>query len=211
MGGRKILQGVSAEFEDGVMTVLIGPSGTGKTTLLNLLAGYLSPSSGSILVNGMPPDPSLVAWIPQGVNALGRRTLTENVMIAPLSEGVVRASARELATHQLERVGLGGREESTASELSGGELQRLAIARALASRKPLLLADEPTANLDSETAGGIIALLHSLRCERTLVVATHDPELMRASERVVSTKAWAKSGAGAEPLAQRGKASQRIG
>lgn len=187
-GDRRILHGICATFESGILTALTGPSGTGKTTLLGVIAGFILPSEGKVTVGGVAPLPEFVVWVPQGANALSARTLLDNVRLAPLSDGLPLSAAEKVASAQLEMVGLGGRESALARELSGGELQRLALARALASSRPLLLADEPTANLDSETSKGIIELLRSIRAERTMIIATHDPELVSAADRVVDLR-----------------------
>lgn len=188
--GLLVLEGVTEEIHDGELTVLTGPSGTGKTSLMGVIAGVIPAASGTVNVNGQAPSPEQVVWVPQGANALPARTVIDNVMIAPLSDGFEEVSAAERAMTALEQVGLAGRAHTQAWKLSGGQLQRLALARALASMRPLLLADEPTANLDAGTAREMIALLRTLRFTQTLMVATHDPALMLAADRVIDLRRY---------------------
>lgn len=188
LGERQVLSNISVTFPAHTFTVLTGPSGTGKTTLLGAIGGVVMPDSGNIRIHGEAPSPQMSAWVPQGANSLPNRTLIDNVMIAPLSNGCDREHAYHMAQHYLARVGLSDREHSVARELSGGELQRLSLARALSSNQPVLLADEPTANLDHLTALSIIALLQAAPKDRVIVVATHDPELIAAAELVVDLR-----------------------
>lgn len=184
-GEKQVLENITVNIQDNLLTVLIGPSGSGKTTLLSIIAGEITPQTGTATINGMPVSPHRTVWIPQGANSLPARTLLDNVLIAPLASGTERAKARQIAFTALESVGLKQRHNSLARELSGGELQRLAIARALASQKEVLLADEPTANLDTKNANEIIALLKNIRYEKTLLVATHDPAVLQAADIIL--------------------------
>jgi ABC-type lipoprotein export system ATPase subunit len=183
-----VLRHISCEFEPGKLTALVGPSGSGKTTLLEVISGLLLPWSGTVRVEGDSAGLSPVVWVPQGANALGARSILDNVRLAPLSDGLSSAQATETASRMINYVGLGDRESSLARELSGGELQRLAFARAIASRRRVILADEPTANLDAANTEEIVCLLHRLRSDRTMIVATHDPNLVSAADSVVDLR-----------------------
>jgi putative ABC transport system ATP-binding protein len=186
-GRRTVFDGLDAQFADGHVTALIGPSGSGKSSLLAAMAGYQRLAGGTIV--GIDADgrevtmgPSMVAWVPQGLNALGARTATENVMIGPLAEGADRASAHRRAVDALGAVGLSHLGTALARTLSGGELQRVSFARALAADKPVIFADEPSSSLDASNTARIAELLHALRARATIVVATHDPLLIEAAE-----------------------------
>jgi putative ABC transport system ATP-binding protein len=192
-GGRQVFSGFSAVFEPGMVTALVGPSGSGKSSILAALCGYQKLSVGTIILTESTgqqhgPDPSLVAWVPQGSNALRARTAVDNVCVAPLSEGRSLDQARQLAREALEVVGLGHAAEQRARTLSGGELQRMSFARALASDRPLLFADEPSASLDEDNTVIIAKLLTKLNVSATIIVATHDPILIAAADSVVSLR-----------------------
>lgn len=188
--GRVVFEGFSAKFNSRRVTALVGPSGSGKSSLLSAMAGYQQLDGGSILWNdptdtSSEPDPTCVAWIPQGANALGTRTALDNVMLGPLSEGMSLEEARSIATLALSDVGLGQAIGERARNLSGGELQRVCFARAIASRKPLIFADEPSSSLDAANTERLAELLHDLRSRATIIVATHDPLLISAAEHEV--------------------------
>lgn len=190
-GSFTVFSGFSAEFEAGRVTALVGPSGSGKSSLLAAIAGYVRLKSGTIELdreNGAGPEqPSAdnIAWVPQGSNSLARRTVLDNVLIAPLSAGLSMNDAEEAATDALEQVGLADRLDEQARRLSGGELQRVAIARALASGKALILADEPSANLDARNTNEVAAILDRLVSRSTIIVATHDPILVAAAHTAI--------------------------
>ena len=189
-GDRRVLERVSARFETATVTALVGPSGSGKSTLLAVMAGYQRLDAGSVSFvdrNSMrhQPNPALVAWVPQGANALGTRTVLDNVMIAPLSEGAGLDAAQATAEAALAAVGLLELAEARTRTLSGGELQRVSFARALATSKPLIFADEPSASLDAANTEVLADLLSKLRSRATLIVATHDPILIDAAEVIV--------------------------
>jgi ABC-type lipoprotein export system ATPase subunit len=133
----------------------------------------------------LPPTPSLIAWVPQGLNALARRTVLDNVLIAPLSTGAGITQARSRALEAIETVGLTHKLSEQARRLSGGELQRVGLARALASGKGIIFADEPSANLDAANTENIAELLDRLTSRATIVVATHDPVLVSAARSAV--------------------------
>ena len=187
-GDVHVLTDLSASFAPGRVTALVGPSGSGKSTLLAAIAGFLAPTRGRIVLRPVPgadghePRASLVGWVSQGANALGSRTVHDNVMLGALGDGVGLSDAVRLADDALAQVGLTHRARAAARTLSGGELQRTAFARALASRRPLVLADEPTSSLDAVATGTIIDLLRGLRSEATVIVATHDPALIEAAQ-----------------------------
>ena len=191
-----ILHDVSFSVSAGEAVAIVGASGSGKSTLLGLLAGLDTPTSGSVTISGedlfaLDEDgraalrARLVGFVFQSFNLLPAMTALENVML-PLElagESGAAAAARAL----LDRVGLGARLGHYPKQLSGGEQQRVAIARAFATRPALLLADEPTGNLDAATGAGIIDLMFELNRERgtTLVLVTHDLELSQRCGRAL--------------------------
>lgn len=189
-GDFTVFSGFSAQFDEAQVTALVGPSGSGKSSLLAAIAGYQPLAAGTITLHtpdGAPrgPSPDVVAWVPQGSNALGRRTVLDNVLIAALAAGLPRDEAEDIAVDALAQVGLADRVAEQARRLSGGELQRVAVARALASGKELILADEPSANLDAANTDELAATLHRLVTRATIIVATHDPILVSAAHTAV--------------------------
>ncbi|MFG6445931.1 ATP-binding cassette domain-containing protein [Microbacterium sp. P07] len=196
-GSFTVFRHFSACFEAGQVTALVGPSGSGKSSLLAAMAGYVALDQGAIEVQdrgiSRAPHADLVAWVPQGSNALARRSVLDNVLIAALSAGSTMAEATDVAEDALTQVGLADRSEEQARRLSGGELQRVAIARALASGKGLILADEPSANLDARNTEEVAGILNRLISRATIVVATHDPILVGASHAAVHLRSEAAS------------------
>jgi putative ABC transport system ATP-binding protein len=197
-GGRllTILDGIALDVEAGEVCAITGPSGSGKSTLLGLLAGLDRPTAGSIVVAGaelMRLDQDGLArfrretlgYVFQSFHLIPTLTAAENVAVPLEIAGVPDALAR--ARELLDEVGLASRTHHYPAELSGGEQQRAAVARAVALRPKLLLADEPTGNLDSATGAQIIELLAALNRERgsTLIFVTHDEALARHARRVV--------------------------
>jgi ABC-type lipoprotein export system ATPase subunit len=196
------LCGVSLEVRRGERVALLGKSGSGKSTLLNLIGGLDRPSSGRISAGGrdlatMTGDElasyrlTTVGMIFQAYNLILSRTALENIELPMILAGREKKDRRAAARAALEAVGLGQRLTHRPSELSGGEHQRVAIARALVNRPEILLADEPTGNLDSATSAEIIALLVNeiSRAGTTLVMVTHDEELARnTADRIVFLK-----------------------
>ena len=191
-----ILNNVSFDVAKGEAVAVVGASGSGKSTLLGLLAGLDTPTSGSVHIAGedlfaLDEDgraalrARLVGFVFQSFNLLPAMTALENVML-PL-ELAGESGAAATAKALLERVGLGGRLTHYPKQLSGGEQQRVAIARAFATRPALLLADEPTGNLDEATGAAIIDLMFELNRERgtTLILVTHDMELSRRCGRAL--------------------------
>jgi putative ABC transport system ATP-binding protein len=192
----RALDGVSIAVDRGEFIGLLGPSGSGKSTLLNLIAGLDRATEGSLRVFGddlaqMSSDALSrhrqrnVGIIFQSFNLVSTMSAAENVALSMMFAGVARLERDRRVHELLEAMGLGGRERHRPPELSGGEQQRVAIARALANRPHLLLADEPTGNLDSRTSAEIMALLTELnqRDGKTIMMVTHDAGLARRYAR----------------------------
>jgi putative ABC transport system ATP-binding protein len=203
MGGGFVdaLQGVDLTIARGEFVALVGPSGSGKSTVLNLIGGLDQPTSGQIWINGTELSSSdeetltqhrrrHVGFVFQTFNLLPRLTAEENVALPLMFSGVSERERRERARALLERVGLGLRLSHRPTQLSGGEQQRVAIARALVGRPALLLADEPTGNLDTATGAEIMQLLRALNREQglTLLAVTHDPEVASFADRIVKLR-----------------------
>ena len=194
----EVLRGVDVEIARGDFVALRGASGTGKSTLLHLLGGLDTPNAGEIFFDGQNvshfSDRELthfrnrrVGFVFQAYHLLPELTALENVCLPARVARIGVSTAARRAEELLGRVGLQGRLDHKPSELSGGEQQRVAIARALINEPELLLADEPTGNLDSRTGGEIIELLKSLRPEKqmTLIIATHDAKVAASAPRVI--------------------------
>lgn len=206
-GGRTltVLDDVSFAVDDGETCAIVGPSGSGKTTLLGLCAGLDRPTSGEVELCGIDLGPldederaevrnRHVGFVFQTFRLLPTLTALENVMVPAELRG--SRDARGRASELLEQVGLGDRLEHYPSQLSGGERQRVAMARAFINRPRVLFADEPTGNLDTETAGQIEDLLFDLNetADTTLVLVTHDQELAGRTERVLQLRGGALVG-----------------
>ncbi|MDP9313195.1 MAG: ABC transporter ATP-binding protein [Chloroflexota bacterium] len=192
------LNGVDLEIQRGEFVALIGPSGSGKSTLLNLIGGLDRPTSGEIWIEdlelGKATDKRLVhyrrdriGFIFQSFNLLPTRSAAENVEVPLMLAGVGRRQRRERALQLLAQVGLAKRAGHKPNELSGGEMQRVAVARALANQPALLLADEPTGNLDSKTGKEILNLLRdTIQAQGlTMVLVTHDLNVASYADRIV--------------------------
>jgi putative ABC transport system ATP-binding protein len=186
----RALDGVSIDVSDGEFVALLGPSGSGKSTLLNLIAGLDRPSSGTLRIDcsdlGAMSSEGLtrhrrknVGIIFQSFNLVSTMTALENVTLAMMFDGVPKPEREQRGTQLLESMGLGGRQRHRPKELSGGEQQRVAISRALANKPRLLLADEPTGNLDSRTSREIMDVLKTLneREGKAVILVTHDANL----------------------------------
>jgi putative ABC transport system ATP-binding protein len=202
-GGRvhAVLQAIDLTIETGTTAAITGRSGSGKSTLLNLLGGIDHPDSGTIELDGLSigflREPARtefrranVGFIHQFFNLIPTLDAEENVRLALELNGVRGAAARRRSTAMLARVGLGDRLRSAVDTLSGGEQQRVAIARALVHEPKLVLADEPTGNLDEATAAEVAPLMQALVSERgaTLVMVTHDRTLAAAAHRVLELR-----------------------
>ena len=198
-GKRRVtaLEDVSLAVGRGEMVAIVGPSGSGKSTLLNLIGGLDRPSSGEVAIDGSLlsglSDDSLtrvrrdkIGFIFQFFNLLPTLSCVENVSLPLHLRGWARQKTQERSRELLELVGLGHRLEHLPEELSGGELQRVAIARALAVYPPILLADEPTGNLDTGTGKGILELFERLHAAgKTVVLVTHDPGIAARADRII--------------------------
>lgn len=195
---RTVLKEVSLRFEPGEFVVLLGHSGSGKSTLLNLISGIDQPSTGTIRINGQPITAldersrtllrrDAIGFVFQFFNLIPTLTVLENVTLPQELAGKSSQVARQSALTLLEQVGLGDRQDTFPDKLSGGQQQRVAIARALAHNPILMLADEPTGNLDEETGQRVLQLLLSLTrsANKTLIMATHNPEIARLADRVL--------------------------
>ncbi|MDG6224131.1 MAG: ABC transporter ATP-binding protein [Candidatus Thermoplasmatota archaeon] len=193
----KALDGVDLVIDRGKFVVVLGPSGSGKTTLLNVIGGIDTPDSGSVIIDGEDiaayPESRLsayrrdsVGWIFQFFNLIPSLTALENVALS-LDMAGDRKDMMERAREYLEHVGLKDRVDSFPSQLSGGEQQRVAIARALVKRPRIVLADEPTGNLDQETGMTIASLMRDIcsREKKTFIVVSHDPKISSLADVVI--------------------------
>ena len=191
----EILKGIDLSIPRGQFAAIMGPSGSGKSTLLGLLAGLDTPTSGQVILDGEDitnlgeDDMALlrgrkIGFVFQSYHLISTLTAEENVLL-PMELAGAEAGGRERARELLERVGLGGRSDHYPVQLSGGEQQRVALARAFALRPPILLADEPTGNLDSATGSAVLELLLALNREQgtTMVLVTHEQGLAESADR----------------------------
>jgi putative ABC transport system ATP-binding protein len=196
-GSVEALRGLSLRIPTGEFLAVMGPSGSGKTTLLNCLSGLDEIDGGSVVVDGLNIHKmsdakrsrhraQKMGFIFQSFNLIPVFTASENVELPLLLAGASPSEARKRAEETLDRVGLEPRKNHRPNELSGGEQQRVTIARALAGNPSIVWADEPTGNLDTETAGSIMELLRDLNSEGlTLVLVTHDPAIGATSNRLI--------------------------
>ena len=196
----RALDGVSFSIETGDVVAILGPSGSGKSTLMNLLGCLDRPTSGEYLLDGAQVDQmnddqlavirnQKVGFVFQSFNLLPRQTAIENVELPMRYAGVIK-NRREAAIAALESVGLGDRIHHRPPEMSGGQQQRVAIARALVNNPAILMADEPTGNLDSRAGNEIMDLLLNLNRDHgtTLIIVTHDPDVAAHTHRVIRLK-----------------------
>jgi putative ABC transport system ATP-binding protein len=196
-----VLRGISLEVGRGEVVSLEGPSGSGKTTLLSILGCILTPTSGEVMVDGELVDPRRpdrlpairrrsIGFVFQQFNLFPALTARENVEYALNIKGHRGREARRAAERALADVGLDDRRDFLPRDLSGGQKQRVAIARALAGEPQVLLADEPTANLDSQVGAQVLELFRDLakRDRRALLVVTHDPKVRAVADRVVQIR-----------------------
>lgn len=190
---------VSLEFREAEFTAIVGPSGSGKTTLLNMIGGLDKPSSGKIFIDGT--DLSLlkssqlidfrlknIGFVFQAYNLIPVLTAKENVEFIMSLQKWSRKDREERTFELLKAVGLADRADSRPSKLSGGQQQRIAVARALASKPKFVLADEPTANLDSKSATTLLEIMEKLNHEEkiTFIFSTHDPRVMKMAHRIIT-------------------------
>ncbi len=202
-GGRehRVLDHADAQFADGEVVAVIGRSGSGKSTLLNLISGIDRPDSGTVSIDGLDvtalTEPHLtlfrrkhIGFVYQFFNLVPTLDVEENVRLVLELMVCGERRARERSAAMLKEVGLGDRAHSLVDTLSGGEQQRVAIARALVHQPPVLLADEPTGNLDEETSRQVLPVLMSLARQRgaTLLIVTHDAALARTADRVLELR-----------------------
>jgi len=192
------LQGINLEIPHGEYLSVMGPSGSGKTTLFNMIGGIDRPTKGDIFIDGVDlskiPSKAMawlrcrkIGYIFQTFNLIPVLTAMENVALPMTFLGVPKAERQQRAAELLTVVGLGDRLDHRPTELSGGQQQRVAIARSLANNPAIILADEPTGNLDLNTGFAIVQLLYRLKAERgtTIICATHDLKMIDISDRVV--------------------------
>ena len=197
----EVLKGIDLEIRPGELVAMMGPSGCGKSTLLNIIGGLLEADSGSISLDEFSygtKSPSRVVdvrrsgvgWIFQDFHLIDRLSALDNVVFALELSGVPTAQAEEQAWEALDKVGLSDRMEFIPDQLSGGQRQRVAIARAIAGSRPLLLADEPTGNLDVKSGQEIIDLFKQLCVEdgMSVLMVTHDPNLASMADRMLLLK-----------------------
>jgi len=195
------VRGVSLDIHRGELVAIMGPSGSGKSTLMHILGALDRADRGQYWLDGVEISGlskrqlasirnEKLGFVFQSFNLLSRTTVLDNVALPLTYAGVTRRNRRRRATEMLERVGLGDRARHHTNQLSGGQQQRVAIARGLVTKPILLLADEPTGNLDSRTGNEIMALLQQLNEDDglTIVLVTHEPEISRFARRVISVR-----------------------
>lgn len=193
------VNGVNLAFEKGEFAAIVGPSGSGKTTLLNMIGGLDQPTSGEIIVNDtnigeLKPSNLIdfrmynIGFVFQAYNLIPVLTAKENVEFIMHLQGRPKKERDERAKELLEAVGLGDRMDSRPSKMSGGQQQRVAVARALASKPKFVLADEPTANLDSKSTETLLDIMEKLNKEEqvTFIFSTHDQRVVRKARRVIT-------------------------
>ncbi len=188
-----VLHDVSLTVEPGERVALMGPSGRGKSTLLSVAGLLLKPQAGTVTIDERPRTVSdassllghTISWVLQTVSLLPRRSVLDNAALPLLAKGVTRRVAHDTASVKLAEVGLAGYEARQARTLSGGEAQRVGVARALVTNPSILLADEPTANLDQRTAQIVGEALFQSARGTSLLVTTHDEEIAQLADRIV--------------------------
>jgi putative ABC transport system ATP-binding protein len=192
-----VLKGIDLSIEEGEYVAIMGMSGSGKSTLMNILGGLDRPTSGHYVLEGrnisrLPQDDlayirnQRIGFVFQQFNLLARSTALENVMLPMVYANVPRPKRRQRAIEALTRVGLGDRLHNRPSQLSGGQQQRVAIARALVNRPALVLADEPTGALDTQTSAEVMELLTDLNQQGiTIVIVTHEPDVAAQTQRTI--------------------------
>ncbi len=193
----RAIDGVNLTIEHGEFVAIIGQSGSGKSTLMNMLGLLDVPTSGKYLLNGKDVDGlsddelseirnKEIGFIFQGFNLVTSLTAVENVELPLVYRGMKKDERNKLAIEALDRVGLSHRLDHLPKQMSGGQQQRVAIARAVAARPPIILADEPTGNLDSHSGVEVMKILHELHEEgRTVILITHDNDIASEAQRVI--------------------------
>lgn len=193
----RAIDGINLTIEHGEFVAIIGQSGSGKSTLMNMLGLLDVPTSGKYLLDGQDVDGLLddelseirnkeIGFIFQGFNLITSLTAVENVELPLVYRGMKKEERNKLAIDALNRVGLSHRLDHLPKQMSGGQQQRVAIARAVAARPPIILADEPTGNLDSHSGVEVMKILHELHEEgRTVILITHDNEIANEAQRVI--------------------------
>lgn len=196
----KALDGVSFDVQKGEFVAIMGPSGSGKSTLMHMIGALDTPTSGEYILDGENvsklSDDELadirnrkIGFIFQAFNLLPRRTALQNVMLPMRYAGVPKPERVKIAQKYLEMVGLGNRLNHTSNQLSGGQMQRVAIARSLVNNPSILLADEPTGNIASDQADEIMAIFEKLNAEgHTIVMITHEPDIAEHAKRIIHIK-----------------------
>ena len=191
------LDGISVTIDRGEFVAIVGHSGSGKSTFMNMLGCLDSPTSGDYFLNGVNvagmTDDELsdirnqqIGFIFQGFNLIPSLTAQENVELPLIYRGIPKAEREALSREALAQVGMGERMTHKPSELSGGQQQRVAIARAIAARPPIIMADEPTGNLDTRSGEDVMQILHELNAGgRTIVLITHDNDIARQATRAI--------------------------
>jgi putative ABC transport system ATP-binding protein len=192
---------INLSFEEGEFAAIVGPSGSGKTTLLNMLGGLDNPTDGEIIIGGTRIDKLKgsklidfrlhhIGFVFQSYNLIPVLTAQENVEFIMQMQGIPFKERRKRTRDLLEAVGLGDRLDSRPSRLSGGQQQRVAVARALASKPKFILADEPTANLDSASTENLLDIMEKLNREEkiTFIFSTHDARVMKKAHRVITVE-----------------------
>jgi len=195
----RAVDGINLSFEKGEFTAIVGPSGSGKTTFLNLLGGLDDPTTGEVIVDGVNIgnlsagriiDFRLrnIGFIFQAYNLIPVLSAEENVEFIMELQGKTKKERKERSNELLEAVGLAERKSSRPAKLSGGQQQRVAVARALASKPKFVLADEPTANLDSRSAENLLEIMEKLNKDEniTFIFSTHDPRVVRKARRIIT-------------------------
>lgn len=193
------INGINLVFERGEFTAIVGPSGSGKTTLLNIIGGLDDATQGEVIIDGQNIETlsnrqktdfrmNHIGFVFQAYNLIPVFTAKENVEFVMQLQGKSKAEREARTTELLEAVGLADRMESRPNKLSGGQQQRVAVARALASKPKFILADEPTANLDSKTTENLLAIMEKLNRDEgvTFIFSTHDQRVMAKARRVIT-------------------------
>ena len=196
----EVLKGLSLEINKNEYVALMGPSGSGKSTLMNILGCLDTPTAGKYILNGSDvskmPDDDLaevrnkeIGFVFQQFNLLPRLTATENVALPLIYAGIGKKERTERALESLKKVGLADRGHHKSNELSGGQIQRVAIARALVNNPSILLADEPTGNLDSKTSVEVMGIFEQIQASgNTVILVTHEEDIAKYAKRIIRLK-----------------------